>query len=74
MASYLVVSQTPLKPLDDLDKTSPQFHEQLSNFLSGTVYQNLVPSLQSEGLTWLVEYLDTVRLKITLLRAMLISA
>ncbi|KAF9643166.1 hypothetical protein BDM02DRAFT_1708197 [Thelephora ganbajun] len=50
----------PLRQLHDLDRTSPQFHEQLSNYLRGDEYQNVVPSLQGEGLAWLVEYLDSV--------------
>ena len=53
---------TSLQQLCDLDKTSPQFHEQLSRFFRGSHYQNVFPSLQSEGLAWLVEYLDSVRL------------
>ena len=51
-----------LQQLSDLDKTSPQFYEQLSNLLRGNRYQDVVPHLQSESLAWLVEYLDGVRL------------
>ena len=51
-----------LKPLHDLDKTSPQFHDQFIGFLRGREYQDVVPSLQSDDLAWLVEYLDTVSL------------
>ena len=51
-----------LQQLRDLDKTSPQFHEQLSDFFRGDLYQSVFPSLQSESLAWLVEYLDSVRL------------
>jgi hypothetical protein len=52
----------PLQQLHDLDRASPQFHEQLSSFLRGEEYQNAVPNLQGEDLAWLVEYLDSVSL------------
>ena len=50
----------PLQQLYDLDKSSPQFHEQLHDFLRGDVYRGALQNLQSENLTQLVEYLDTV--------------
>lgn len=62
---------SPLQQLRDIDKTSPLFHEQLSNFFRRSVYQNVLPNLQNESLAWLVEYLDSVRLKTTLLYRML---
>ena len=52
-----------LQQLHDLDRTSPEFHKQLSNFLRGNEYQNAVPGLLSEDLAWLVEYLDSVSLR-----------
>ena len=52
----------PLQPLYDLDRTSLQFHDQLSNFLRGGEYQNGVLSLKSEDLAQLIEYLDSVSL------------
>ena len=52
-----------LQPFYDLDRTSPQFHEQLGNFLRGGEYQNGVLSLKSEDLANLVEYLDSVSLR-----------
>ena len=55
-------SPNPLQPLYDLDRTSPQFHKHLTNFFRRSEYQNVVPSLKSEDLTWLVEYLDSVSL------------
>ena len=64
MAGYPVIPHDPFQQLRDLDKASPQFHEQVSNFFRGNVYQGALPSLQSESLVWLVEYLDSVRLKI----------
>jgi len=54
----------PLQPLHDLDRTSPQFHKQLSEFLRGNEYRNVLSSLQKEDLVWLVEYLDSVSLQI----------
>lgn len=53
----------PLQQLYNLDRTSPQFRNQLRNFLRGDEYQDVVPSLQSEDLTQLVEYLDSVSLQ-----------
>jgi hypothetical protein len=58
-----------LQQLSFLDKASPQFHEQFGHFLRGNVYRNVLPSLQSESLAWLVEYLDSVRPETTLLHA-----
>ena len=55
--------RNPLQKLRGLDKTSSQFHEELSNFIRGHVYRSALPSLQSENLTWLVEYLDSVSLR-----------
>ena len=54
-----------LQPLHDLDRTSPQFHEQLVDFLRGNEYRDVVPSLQGEDLAWLIEYLDSVSLQTT---------
>ena len=66
-----MIPQNPLQQLRYLDKTSPQFHEHLSNFFRGNVYQDILPGIQNEGLAWLVEYLDSVRPQITLLNAVL---
>jgi len=52
-----------LQPLHDLDRTSPQFHKQLIEFLRGNDYRDVVPILQREELVWLVEYLGTVSLR-----------
>ena len=58
-----------LQPLHDLDRTSPQFYEQLIDFLRSNEYEDVVPSLQNEDLTWLVEYLDSVSLQTTSLHS-----
>jgi len=55
----------PLQQLHDLNRASPQFHDQLSNFLRGNEYRNGFPNLQSEDSAWLVEYLDSVSLRTT---------
>jgi len=57
-----MVLHNPLRQLHDLDRASPQFHDQLSCFLRGNEYQNVFPNLKSEDLAWLVEYLDCVSL------------
>jgi len=49
-----------LQKLDRLDRSSPEFHGQLSNVLYGEEYQRCVPNLQDDGLVWLVDYLDKV--------------
>ena len=67
MIGYPTIPQNTFQQLRDLDRASPQFHEQLSDILHGDAYQNVLPGLQSENLAWLVEYLDSVRPKITLL-------
>ena len=52
-----------LLQLHSLDKTSTKFHEELTNFFRGNAYQHVFQTLQNESLAWLVEYLDSVRLK-----------
>lgn len=55
-----MIAHDPFEQLRDLDRTSPQFHKQLSNFLHGDVYRNVFPDLASDNLVWFVEYLDSV--------------
>ena len=55
-------SYDPLQNLRDLDRTLPQFHNQLIDFLRGNEYRDVAPSLQGENLAWLVDYLDDVSL------------
>ena len=52
---------SPLQQLYDLDKTSPQFHQQLSDFLCGEEYGNPSSKLKSRDLASLADYLDGVR-------------
>ena len=53
----------PLQKLHNLDKTSPQFYQEINEFIRGKDYREAVPNLQGEGLTWLVDYLDGVSLQ-----------
>ena len=57
-----------LQQLDLLNRSSPDFHDQLSNVLYGEEYQQCMPNLQGEDLVWLVDYLDMVRCHIALPR------
>jgi len=50
-----------LQGLDRLDRSSPEFHNQLSNTLYGEEYQQCVPNLRDDDLVWLIVYLDKVR-------------
>ena len=58
-----------LQKLRDLDRTSPDFHNQLTDFLRGKEYRDAVPSLQGEDLAWFVDYLDNVGLRTVSLRS-----
>ena len=66
-----MTSRNLLQSLHDRDRTSPRFHEQLVDFLHGNRYRDAVPSLQSEDLAWLVEYLDSVSVQTTSPRSVL---
>ena len=71
MPSYPQIMHDALRRLRDLDKSSPQFHQQLHNFLNGDAYRNALSNGQSEISAWLVEYLNSVGLGIILLHNML---
>ena len=62
-----MITHDPLEHLRNLDKTSPQFSGQLSDFLRGNVYRDVFPSLNRQDVAWLVEYLDDVRFHQTIL-------
>jgi hypothetical protein len=49
-----------LQRLDDLNRSSFEFHDRLSDILSGEEYKQCVPNLQNGDLMWLVNYLDKV--------------
>lgn len=55
-----MIPLAPLQRLHDLDRDSPQFHEQLSEFLRGDEYRGIIPKLQREDFVLLAEYLDNV--------------
>ena len=57
-----------LQQFYNLDRSSSEFHDQLSNILYGKEYKEHVPSLQGDGLAWLADYLDKVRLRVSPLR------
>ena len=57
----MMTSQNVLQQLRHLDRSSPGFHDQLSNVLYGEEYKQSVKSLQGNDLVWLVDYLDEVR-------------
>lgn len=50
-----------LEQLRYLDRSSPDFRDQLSNVLYGEEYQQCVQNLQDDDSLWLVDYLDKVR-------------
>jgi len=63
LSKSLHVPMTPpdsLQQLCNLDRASPQFHKQISEFLRGKDYRNAIPNLQGEDLMWFVEYLGSV--------------
>ena len=61
----------PLEQLRALDRTSPQFHEKLSDFFRGDEYRGVFPKLKSEDLEWLADYLDSVGFQTIFLRSTL---
>jgi len=60
-----------LQQLHGLNRSSSMFHDQLSNILYGEEFRQHVPHLQSDGLVWLVDYLDKVRIRVPPLRSSL---
>ena len=57
-----VLTQPPaLQQLHRLNRSSPDFHHQLSNALRAQEYQQCVLNLQGDDLAWLVDYLNEVR-------------
>ena len=56
-----------LHRLRHLDRSSPEFPDQLRNLLYEPEYRDYVTGLQDlDDPTWLVEFLDNVRLCVTL--------
>ena len=62
---------TALQRLRRLDRSSPNFHNQLSNVLFGEEYGRSVPNLRGNDLVSLVDYLNKVCRPMSLLRPQL---
>ena len=59
---FLMSSSNPttLQQLRRLDRSPPNFHDQLSNVFDGEEYERSVPNIQGHDLVSLVDYLDEV--------------
>lgn len=55
-----------LQQLNRLDRSLPNFQDQLSNVLYGQEYKKSMPNLEDDDFVWLVDYLSEVRRQITL--------
>ena len=55
----------PLNQLRCLDSSSPEFHDQISDILSGEEYKQWVPNIQGGDLVGLIDYLDKVRCRVS---------
>ena len=55
-----------LQEFDDLDKSSSEFPDRLISLFSTKEYKDCIPRLRDEDVSWLVEYLDNVRISIAL--------
>ena len=51
-------SYSPLSQLRNLDKSSSDFHDQVSNILHGEEYKQWVSNLQDNDLAGFVDHLD----------------
>jgi len=60
-----------LHQLHILDRSSSTFHDKLSSILYGEEFKENAPTLETDGLVWLVDYLDKVRPRVSLLRSSL---
>lgn len=49
-----------LQQFKQLDRSSPNFPDQLTNLLYKQEYKESIPNLQNEEVIWLVNYLDDV--------------
>jgi len=54
-------SHPALQRVRSLDRSSPDFHDQLSKVLGGEEYKRSVPELRRDDSVWLINYLDKVR-------------
>jgi len=53
-------SSPALQQLHCLDRSSPDFHDQLCSVLYGEEYKRCAPKLEGDDLVWLLDYLDKV--------------
>jgi len=60
-----------LEALHRLDRSSPEFHDQLCNIFYGEEYRKCLTTLQDDDSVWLVDYLDEVYPRIALPRPLL---
>ena len=58
-----------LQQLHYLNRSSSAFHDQLSSILYGEGFKQQALNLQSDGLVWLVDYLDNVRRRVSFIRS-----
>jgi len=65
---FSMSSHNPLSQLLRLDSTSSEFNEQVTDILYGEEYVRWMPNLQGDDLMGLVDYLDEVRLRFSLVR------
>ena len=56
-----MASPDPLRRLFSLDKSSPQFHDQVTDILYGKGYEGWVDRVEGRDVVKLVDYLDGVR-------------
>jgi len=63
--SFFMPSLTPLQQLRRLDELSPQFPDQLTGLLREQVYADNTTNLQDDNLSWVVEYLNDVRPRVS---------
>ena len=61
-------TSSALQQLYRLNRSSSEFHDQVSNILYGEEYQRCVQDLQGDDLEWVVDYLDKVRRRVALPR------
>ena len=64
-------SSPALQQLYHLDRSSPDFHDQLCNVFYESEYSQCVPNLVGDDLVWLVDYLDKVCCRVTFPRPLL---
>jgi len=54
------LSPPVLQQLHRLDRSSPEFHDQLNSVLCGEEYRQCGPNVHGDSLAWLVDYMDKV--------------